>query len=269
LTDDPQVHETDQAILSALTIQPFGLVRDIAGLTCLSCFTVHSHLTHSLGFRVHHLRVLVGFHMFWQMSKSSIESETRKRYWRCFKHSRSAHGMTVRRSTSHGFISALNMNEYGLLPEKPRLIESVTRCNSRNSCWLSFGALLGFTSSSCSQKVAPWTPATTLMKSYPRLPVRAKQRAEARIENWLSMPITLPLILPAGQCDIFRLAGWFEFLILHAHQIKHHQTFSYSVISKTCSRDDISRLGNSFEPRYWTCWILFKKWLWRRYFSSG
>jgi hypothetical protein len=30
LTDDPQIDETDQAILSALTIQPFGSVRNIA-----------------------------------------------------------------------------------------------------------------------------------------------------------------------------------------------------------------------------------------------
>jgi DNA-binding NarL/FixJ family response regulator len=56
LTDDSQADETDQAILSALTIQPFGSVHDIARLTCLSCSTVHSHLARSLGFRVRHLR---------------------------------------------------------------------------------------------------------------------------------------------------------------------------------------------------------------------
>jgi hypothetical protein len=56
LTDDPQVDETDQAILSALTIQPFGSVRDIARLMYPSCSTVHLHLTRSLGFRVRHLR---------------------------------------------------------------------------------------------------------------------------------------------------------------------------------------------------------------------
>jgi hypothetical protein len=56
LTDDRQVDETDQALLSALVIQPFGSVRDIAGLTCLSCSTVHSHLTRSLRFSVRHLR---------------------------------------------------------------------------------------------------------------------------------------------------------------------------------------------------------------------
>jgi hypothetical protein len=55
LTDDPQVDETDQAILSALTIQPFGSVPDIARLPCLSCSIVHSHLTRSLGFRVRRL----------------------------------------------------------------------------------------------------------------------------------------------------------------------------------------------------------------------
>jgi hypothetical protein len=56
LTDDPQVDENDQAILSALTSQPFRSVRDIARLTCQSYSTVHSHLTPSLGFRVRHLR---------------------------------------------------------------------------------------------------------------------------------------------------------------------------------------------------------------------
>jgi hypothetical protein len=60
------------------------------------------------------------------------------------------------------------------------------------------------------------------------------------------MPTALALILPAAQRDILRLAGWFEFLILHTHQIEHRQTFSYSVISKTCFRNDISRLGRSF-----------------------
>jgi hypothetical protein len=57
------------------------------------------------------------------------------------------------------------------------------------------------------------------MKSYPKLPVGAKHREEARIENWLSMPIGLALILPGAQCDILRLAGWFELLILHTHEI--------------------------------------------------
>jgi hypothetical protein len=56
VTDDPLVDETDQAILSALTIQPFGSVRDIARLTCLSSSTVQLHLTRSLWFRVRHLR---------------------------------------------------------------------------------------------------------------------------------------------------------------------------------------------------------------------
>jgi hypothetical protein len=59
LTDDPQVDETDQAILPAFTIQPFGSVRDIAPLTCLSCSTVHSHFTRSLGSGS---VIFVGFH---------------------------------------------------------------------------------------------------------------------------------------------------------------------------------------------------------------
>jgi hypothetical protein len=54
LTDDPQVNEPDQALLSALTIQPFGSVHNIARLTCLSCSPVHSNLTRSLRFSVCH-----------------------------------------------------------------------------------------------------------------------------------------------------------------------------------------------------------------------
>jgi hypothetical protein len=42
--------------LSALEVQPFGSVRDIARLTCLAHSTVHWHLTRSLGFLVCHLR---------------------------------------------------------------------------------------------------------------------------------------------------------------------------------------------------------------------
>jgi hypothetical protein len=56
LAGDPQGHETDQAILSASTIQRFGWLGDIARLTCRSCSAVHSHLTSSLGFRIRHLR---------------------------------------------------------------------------------------------------------------------------------------------------------------------------------------------------------------------
>jgi hypothetical protein len=33
------------------------------------------------------------------------------------------------------------------------------------------------------------------------------------------MPIMPALIVPSGQCDIVRLVGWFELLILHTHQI--------------------------------------------------
>jgi hypothetical protein len=56
LTENPQVDETDQVILSGLTIQLFESVRDIVGLTSLSCSTVHSRVTRSLRFRVRHLR---------------------------------------------------------------------------------------------------------------------------------------------------------------------------------------------------------------------
>jgi hypothetical protein len=69
------------------------------------------------------------------------------------------------------------------------------------------------------------------MKSYPRLPVGAKHREEARIENWLSMPITLAFILPAGQCDILRLAGWFELFIFHTHQIQDLKTKASNSLS--------------------------------------
>jgi hypothetical protein len=48
----------NQAILSGLTSQRFGLVRDIARLTCLSCFTIHSCLTRSLRFRICHRRCI-------------------------------------------------------------------------------------------------------------------------------------------------------------------------------------------------------------------
>jgi hypothetical protein len=56
LTGDPEVDETDQVILSTLTIRPFRSVRDIARLIGLSCSSVHSHLTHSQGSRIGHLR---------------------------------------------------------------------------------------------------------------------------------------------------------------------------------------------------------------------
>jgi hypothetical protein len=57
------------------------------------------------------------------------------------------------------------------------------------------------------------------MKSYPRLPLGAKHREKVPIGDWLSMPKTLALILPAEPCEILRLAGWFELLMLHTHSI--------------------------------------------------
>jgi histone-lysine N-methyltransferase SETMAR len=55
-TEDAEVDEIDEAILSALEVQPFGSVRDIARLTRLARSTVHWHLPRSLGFLVRHLR---------------------------------------------------------------------------------------------------------------------------------------------------------------------------------------------------------------------
>jgi hypothetical protein len=54
-TEDAEVDENDEAILSTLEVQPFGSVRDIVRLTCLARSTVHWHLTCSLGFLARHL----------------------------------------------------------------------------------------------------------------------------------------------------------------------------------------------------------------------
>jgi hypothetical protein len=54
-SDDAEVDEIDEAILSAVEVQPFGSVRDIARLTRLARSTVHWHLTRLLGFLVRHL----------------------------------------------------------------------------------------------------------------------------------------------------------------------------------------------------------------------
>jgi hypothetical protein len=55
-TEHAEVDEIDEGILSALEVQPFGSVRDIARLGRLARSTVHWHLTGSLGFPVCHLR---------------------------------------------------------------------------------------------------------------------------------------------------------------------------------------------------------------------
>jgi hypothetical protein len=57
-TEDMEVDEIDEAILSVLGVQPFGSVRDITRLIRLARSTVHSHLTRSLGFLVGHLRLI-------------------------------------------------------------------------------------------------------------------------------------------------------------------------------------------------------------------
>jgi hypothetical protein len=56
LTEDAEVDEIDEAILSALEVQPFGSVGNIARLTGLARSTVHWHFTRSLDFLVRHLR---------------------------------------------------------------------------------------------------------------------------------------------------------------------------------------------------------------------
>jgi predicted DNA-binding transcriptional regulator len=55
-TEDAEVDENDEVILSALEVRPFGSVRDIVRLIRLARSTVHGHLTRSLGFLVRHLR---------------------------------------------------------------------------------------------------------------------------------------------------------------------------------------------------------------------
>jgi hypothetical protein len=55
-TEDARVDEIDEAVLSALEVQPFGSVPDIAWLTRLAPSTVYWHLTRSLGFLARHLR---------------------------------------------------------------------------------------------------------------------------------------------------------------------------------------------------------------------
>jgi hypothetical protein len=46
----------DEAILSALNENPFALVRQLSGLTCIPATTVYRRLTESLGFTARHLR---------------------------------------------------------------------------------------------------------------------------------------------------------------------------------------------------------------------
>jgi hypothetical protein len=55
-TEDAEVDEIDEAILSALEVQPFGSVRDIARLTRLARSIVYRHFTRLLGFLVRHPR---------------------------------------------------------------------------------------------------------------------------------------------------------------------------------------------------------------------
>jgi hypothetical protein len=56
LAEEPQVRETDRAILSALTPKPFASVPDITRLTCRLPSSVNSYLTRSLPFTVSCLR---------------------------------------------------------------------------------------------------------------------------------------------------------------------------------------------------------------------
>jgi hypothetical protein len=55
LTDNHQINETDQVILSALIAEPFILMRDIARLICFHRSIVHLYLARSLRFIIRHV----------------------------------------------------------------------------------------------------------------------------------------------------------------------------------------------------------------------
>jgi hypothetical protein len=46
----------DEAISATVEKKPFSSVQELSRLTCLPCFTVHRHLTQSLGLLFHHFR---------------------------------------------------------------------------------------------------------------------------------------------------------------------------------------------------------------------
>jgi hypothetical protein len=74
-TEDAEVDEIDEAILSVLEVQPFGSVRNIGRLNPLTRSTVDWHLARSLGFAVRHLRWIP--HVL-KERQSRSESQTRK-----------------------------------------------------------------------------------------------------------------------------------------------------------------------------------------------
>jgi hypothetical protein len=53
---NPILNESDEALLLALSEQPFASVRQLARRTSQHPSTVHNHLTHKLGFTVRHFR---------------------------------------------------------------------------------------------------------------------------------------------------------------------------------------------------------------------
>jgi hypothetical protein len=57
-TENVEVDEVNEAILSVLEVQPFGSVRDILLFTLLADSTVRWHRTRSLSFEARHRRLI-------------------------------------------------------------------------------------------------------------------------------------------------------------------------------------------------------------------
>jgi hypothetical protein len=242
-TQDAEVDEIDEAILSVLKVQPFDSVCDIPRLTRLARSTVHWHLTRSLGFMVCHLRWIPDV---LPEAQNRIRVSNSKQLLAILQEQQGSSWRELVLLDESWFYLHTDHERIWLAPgETPPDRERHTIQSPKFMLTIVWG-LLGFMSSKCCRSGGVLTPPTTLLKSRLRLSVGATRSQERPVKNSLSILTTLSHT-PGGRLGtLLRPMGWIRLPILHTHQIEHDQTFTYSVISTTDFKDNISRMETSF-----------------------
>jgi hypothetical protein len=249
LTDDPQVDEIDQGILSALAIQSFGSVRYIARLASLSCSTVHSHLTRSPAFRVGHLRWIPSVLTPEQKLNQVRDSQALLKMLQA-QQKRSWHDI-VTLDESWFYLSTDHERIWPARGETPPDQERHT-IRSPKSIFTIVWGLTGFHVVKVLPKGGSFNVNYDTNEILSEIACwREAQGGGTNRELVIHSDNARPILL-AEHCDISKLAGWFELLILNTRQISHCQTFSYSVLSKhapgTPFRDWRETVGRDISP---------------------
>jgi hypothetical protein len=179
-TEDAEVDEIDEAILSALEVQTFGSVRDIARLTRLARSTVHWHLTRSLGFLARHLHWIP--HVLTE-EQNRIRVSNSEQLLAILQEQQASSWRDLVALDESWFYLHTGHERIWLAPgETPPDRQRHTIQLPKFMLTIVWGRL-GFISSSSCRRGGVLTPPTPLLKSCLRLSVGATRRQEWPVKN--------------------------------------------------------------------------------------